>query len=35
MSHEDVVDETLLGDYDVFIRRDPLATRFRSLLDVG
>ena len=35
MSHGDVVYEPLLADYDVFIRKDPLATGFRNLMDVS
>ena len=35
MSHWDVVDGPLLADYHVFIRKDPLATGFRNLMDVS
>ena len=35
MLQGDVADEPLLVDYDVFIRKDPLATRFRNLIDVS
>ena len=35
MLHGDVADEPLLVDYDVFLRKDPLATRFRNLMDVS
>ena len=35
MLHGDVAEEPLLVNYDVFIRKDPLATRFRNLMDVS
>ena len=34
MLQGDVADEPLLVDYDVFIRKGPLATGFRNLTDV-
>ena len=34
MLHGNLDDEPLLVDYDVFIRKDPLATGFRNLTDV-
>ena len=34
MLHGNIADEPLLVDYDVFIRKDPFATRFRNLTDV-
>ena len=35
MSHGDIVDDLLLVEYDEFIRKDPLASGFRNLLDVS
>ena len=35
MSHGDITDDLLLVEYDEFIRKDPLTSGFRNLLDVS
>ena len=35
LSHGDIIDDLLLVEYDEFIRKDPLASGFRNLMDVS